>query len=38
MRAENDFLRLARIGANEKHAALAQTHVRALDGRRHARE
>ena len=38
MRVENHLLRLARIGANERHAAVAQTHVRDLHGRRHAVE
>ena len=33
---EHHLLRLARIGANEHHAAVAQAHVRDLHGHRHA--
>ena len=36
VRVEHHLLRLARIGADEHHPAVAQTHVRDLHGHRHA--
>jgi len=38
MRVEDHLLRLARIGADEDHPAVAETDMSHFDGRRHALE